>query len=76
MEQRELEIYNKVINEKYKFYNFWRITAIIFMCLTILFAVLYFASGSVITTEQNNNDNDIEIVNDGGGNKNFVTVNN
>jgi len=75
MEKNELDIYNKMVRDKYKFYNVWRIMAIVFMCFTMLFAVLYFASGTVIETKTNNND--VEIVNeDGGGNKNFVTINN
>ncbi len=78
MEKKELDIYNKMVREKYKFYTMWRVMAIVFMCFTVLFAFLYFASGSVVTTEENTttNNNDIQVVNDGGGNKNFVTVNN
>ena len=74
MEQKELDIYNKMVRDKYKFYNVWRIMAIVFMCFTMLFAVLYFASGDVVKTTTNNND--VDIVNDGDSNKNFVTINN
>ena len=76
MEKNELDIYNKMVRQKYKFYKVWRILAIVFMCLTVLFAILYFASGEVITTEKNNN-NDVQIVNEGQSyGTNNVTINN
>ncbi len=76
MEQKELQVYQKMVREKYKFFNLWRILAIVFMCLTVLFAVLYFASGTVVTTETNNN-NDVDIVNEEHSyGINNVTINN
>lgn len=76
MEQNELEIYQKMVREKYKHFNLWRILAITFMILAVVFAVLYFASGSIVTTETNNN-NDVEIYNEAYSyGTNNVTVNN
>lgn len=74
MEQNELEIYQKMVRQKYKHFNLWRILAITFMILTVVFAILYFASGSIVTTETNN---DVDIVNEAYsyGNSN-VTINN
>jgi len=62
MEQKELQVYQKMVRDKYKHFNLWRILAITFMILTVIFAILYFASGSIVTTETNNND--VDIVNE------------
>lgn len=73
MEQKELEIYNEAIKRKYKYHRLWKILAIVFMCLTILFATLYFGSGEVFKETTN----DVEIVNENSGNNyNGVTINN
>lgn len=74
MTNKEFEIYQKAIKEKYKHYKTWRILAIIFMCLTFLFAMLYFCSGDLFTETINNNE--VEIVNEGGSNNNNVTISN
>ena len=72
MDKKELEIINKAIKEKYKYHILWKVLAIVFMCLTILFGTLYFASGDVFRQTTN----DVEIVNNGDNNKNGVTINN
>ena len=73
MTKQELETYNKAIKEKYKFYKLWKILAIVFMMTTLLFAVLYFVSGDMFKETINN---DVEIVNEGDSNDNYVTINN
>ena len=74
MDKKELEVINKAIKEKYKYHKVWKILAIVFMCLTILFGTLYFASGDVF--RQTTNNNDVEIVNNGDSNNNGVYINN
>lgn len=73
-DKQECEVCRKMTAEKYKHLKVWRILAIVFMCLTILFAVLYFATGEVFTETVN----DVEIVNTGGSNNNNnnVVINN
>lgn len=44
MDKKECEICEKMVKEKYKHYKMWQILAIIFMCLTVLFAVLFFVN--------------------------------
>lgn len=75
-DKQECEVCRKMTAEKYKHLKVWRILAIIFMCLTILFAVLYFGSGEVF--KETINQNDVEIVNTGGSNNNNnnVVINN
>lgn len=73
-DKQECKVCRKMTAEKYKHLKVWRILAIVFMCLTILFAVLYFATGEVFTETVN----DVEIVNTGGSNNNSnnVVINN
>lgn len=73
MNKNELSIYKKAVKEKYKYHKLWKILAIVFICLTILFATLYFATGDIFRKEINN---DVEIVNNGSNNNNGVTINN
>lgn len=73
MDKKELQVINKAVKEKYKYHKVWKILAIVFMCLTILFGTLYFASGDVFRKEVSN---DVEIVNNGDNNRNGVTINN
>lgn len=72
MDKKELEVINKAVKEKYKYHKVWKILAIVFMGLTILFGTLYFASGDVFRQTTN----DVEIVNNGDNNNNGVTINN
>lgn len=73
MDKKELMVYNKVMKEKYKHYSLWKALAIVFICLTILFATLYFCDGDIFRETIN----EVEIVNDNGGNNsNIVTINN
>ena len=73
MDKKECQICKKAIKQKYRFFTLWKVLAIVFMCLTVLFATLYFASGDVF--KQTNND--VEILNEGdGGNNNSVVINN
>lgn len=72
MDKKELEVINKAVKEKYKYHKVWKILAIVFMGLTILFGTLYFASDDVFRQTTN----DVEIVNNGDNNNNGVTINN
>ena len=72
MEKKELEVFNKVISEKYKYHKLWKFLAFIFMALTILFGTLYFATGEVFKETINNND--IKIINENSGN-NYAEIN-
>lgn len=75
MDKNELEVYKQAVKEKYKYYRLWKVLAIIFMCLSVLFGVLYFATGDVF--KETINDNDVTIENNGdGSNTNNVTINN
>lgn len=75
MDKNELEVYKQAVKEKYKYYRLWKVLAIIFMCLSVLFGVLYFATGDVF--KETINDNDVSIENNGdGSNTNNVTINN
>lgn len=39
-----MEIYEKAIKHKYKFFKLWKILTFVFASATILFATLYFVS--------------------------------
>lgn len=71
MDNKECEVCAKMVKEKYKYYKTWRNLAIVFMCLTFLFAILFFANGDLFvkeTTENNivventSNENDNNII--------------
>lgn len=70
MDNKECKICSKMTKEKYKHYNLWKTLAIVFMFLTSLLAVLYFASGSIFTSRTIRYDNDVVIENDGDNNTN------
>jgi hypothetical protein len=75
MDKNELEVYKQAVKEKYKYYRLWKVLAIIFMCLSVIFGALYFATGDVFRTTTN----DVEIVNNNEGDSNTnnsVTINN
>ena len=70
MTEKEFEIYEKEIKNKYKHYKTWKILAIVFMILTVALCVLYFGSGDIFKETVNNTE--VEIINDGGSNNNNV----
>ena len=73
MNSKECKICKEATKQKYRFYTLWKVLAIVFMCLTILFATLYFASGDVFKQSEN----DVEILNEGdGNNSNNVIITN
>ena len=74
MDEKECKVCTKMIKEKYKHYKTWRNLAIVFMCLTVVFAILYFASGNMFVEETITND--IFIENEGGNNQNNVITGN
>lgn len=73
MKKDELKVINEAVKEKYKYHKVWKILTIVFICLAILFATLYFVSGDVFRQTTNQ----VEIVNNGDGdNTNSVIINN
>jgi len=63
MNERECEVCTKMVKEKYKTFKTWKTLAIVFMCLTALFAILYFASGDLMTSTVVEYDNEVTIEN-------------
>lgn len=74
MDKRECEVCTKMVKEKYKHYKIWRTLAIVFLCLTFLFAVLYFASEDLFVEETV--ENNIRIENTSGENENNIVTGN
>lgn len=73
MNKQEKAVYEKAVKEKYKHHKLWKVLALVFMGLTILFATLYFASGDVFRHTENN----VEIVNENAENNvNNVEIHN
>lgn len=70
MNEKECEVCIKMIKEKYKHYNAWKVLAIVFICLTVLFAILYFASGDLMSSTTIEYNNEVQIENDGDNNTN------
>lgn len=70
MDNQECEVCTKMIKEKYKHYKTWRNLAIVFICLTVLFVILYFSSGELMTTRVVKYDNEVEIENNDDNNTN------
>lgn len=70
MENKDCEICSRMVKEKYKHYKTWRNLAIVFICLTVLFAILYFASGDLMKSTTVEYDNDVTIENGGDNNTN------
>lgn len=74
MDKKECEVCSKMVKEKYKHYKTWKVLAIVFICVSVLFAVLYFASGKMFVHERI--ENNIEIDNGNGVNQNNVVTGN
>ena len=70
MNSNECEVCTKMIKEKYKHYKTWRNLAIVFICLTVLFAILYIANGDLMSSTIIKYENDVKIENEGGQNTN------
>ena len=70
MDNKECEVCTKMVKEKYKNYKTWKVLAIVFMCLTVLFAILYFASGDLMTSTVIEYENEVVIENGGNNNTN------
>lgn len=70
MDTKECEVCTKMVKEKYKHYKLWRNLAIVFMCLSVLFAILYFANGDLMSSTTIRYDNDVSIENNGDNNTN------
>lgn len=70
MDNKECEVCTRMVKEKYKNYKMWVALAIVFMCLTVLFSILYFASGDLMSSTTIEYNNDVNIKNDGDGNTN------
>ena len=74
MDNKECEVCTKMVKEKYKHYKTWKTLAIVFICLTVLFAILYFANGNLMVEETI--ENNIVIKNADGDNQNNVITGN
>ena len=74
MDNKECEVCTKMVKEKYKHYKTWRNLAIVFMCLTVLFAILFFANGNLMVEETV--ENNIVVSNEDGDNQNNVITGN
>lgn len=74
MDNKECEVCTKMVKEKYKHYKTWRNLAIVFMCLTVLFAILFFANGNLMVEETI--ENNIVVENADGSNENNVVTGN
>lgn len=70
MDSKECEICSKLVKQKYKNFKTWKTLAIVFICLTVLFAILYFASGDLMSSTTIKYENDVKIENNGGENTN------
>lgn len=71
MNEEECKICKKLTKEKYKHYKSWKITAIVFICFTVLFAILFFTSGKLFTSTIIEYDNEVVIENNGDENDNI-----
>lgn len=74
MNEEECKVCKKLTKEKYKHYRTWKILAIVFICISVLFAVLFFASGKMFVEETV--ENNIVIENADGSNENNVITGN
>lgn len=70
MNNKDCEVCARLIKEKYRYYKAWRNLAIVFICLTVLFAILYFASGDLFTSTTIEYNNEVQIENEGGNHTN------
>lgn len=70
MNEEECKVCKKLTKEKYKHYRIWKILAIVFICVSVLFAVLFFASGKMFTSTVVEYDNEVVVKNDGDSNTN------
>lgn len=70
MDNKECNVCKKMIKEKYKNYKLWKTLAIIFICLTVLFATLYFIDSDIGKTTIVEYDNEVIIENEGDYNTN------
>lgn len=70
MDEKECKVCSKLMKEKYKHYKTWKILAIVFICLAVLFAILYFSSGDLTKSTTIEYNNSVDIENDGNNNTN------
>ena len=70
MDEKECKVCAKMMKEKYKHYKTWKILAIVFICISVALAILYFASGDLMTTRIVEYDNEVVIENGGDNNTN------
>lgn len=71
MDSKECSVCKKLTKEKYKHYRTWKTLAIVFICIAVLFAVLFFASGKLFTSTTIEYDNEVTIKNSGDNNSNI-----
>lgn len=69
-EKTDCEVCKRLIKEKHKHDFLWKIACIIFAVLAVIFAFLYFGSGTVTTTTEITIDN--STVENGGDNGSII----
>lgn len=74
MDNKECKVCSKMVKEKYKHYNTWKVLAIVFICVSVVFAILYFASGDMFVKDIT--ENDIVVKNGNGINENNIVTGN
>lgn len=74
MDKKECEVCTKMVKAKYRHYKTWKVLAIVFILVSITFAILYFASGNMMVKEIN--ENDIRVENGDGINENNIITGN
>lgn len=74
MDEKECETCSRYTKEKYKHYLSWKITAIVFIFIAVLFVILYFASVKMFVEETV--ENNIVVENAEGNNENNIITGN
>lgn len=72
MDDKDCKVCAKMVKEKYKHYKTWKILAIVFICISVLLSILYFASGKMFV--EKTIENDIIIENSDGNNENHIVT--
>lgn len=66
--EKDCKVCQKLIKEKHKYDFLWKVACVIFFILAVVFAVLYFGSGAMVTeTTIEITDNQIQDGSDMGG---------
>lgn len=72
-DKKECQICRQAIKEKYKNNVVWKVLAIVFICISVLFICLYFCSGDVVIDKEYTQENIINGDGSESGNNNSQT---